>query len=112
MSGPLRLQGVLGRPVLVFDEVVGHVRGVFLDGSGSRPIGLEVVSPGRTNRFLPWAAATLEGGAVVAASAFLVFDSGEPYLERGAVLCRDADELDRLSEGDVSQPLVMGTAVV
>ena len=112
MSSPLRLQGVLGRPVLVCDEVVGHVRGVFLDGTGSRPIGLEVVSPGRTNRFLPWVAAKLDGGALVAASAFLLFDSCEPYLERGAVLCREADELDRLSEPDVLQTLVVGTAVV
>ena len=99
---------VLGRPVLVHDEFVGRVSGVFLDATRTRPLGLEVTSPGRPARFLPWVAATLQRGSVVAASAFLLFDSRELSVERGVVLCRERSELGGRN-GDVSNAAFLGT---
>jgi hypothetical protein len=99
---------VLGRAVFVHEQLMGHVSGVLVDAGGKRPIGLEVTAAGRPARFLPWVAATLRGRAVVAASAFLLLDSCDPYVEQGALLCRDQRELDALTDADVSRAAVAG----
>jgi hypothetical protein len=92
-----RLRDVLGTPVGVLGRRVGYVSGVLLDASESRAIGLEVMSLDLVPRFLPWVAARFcDDGCIDAYSAFLLLDSCEPYLEQGAVICRDQDQLDRI----------------
>ena len=95
MTAEYRLRDVLGTPVGVLGRRVGYVSGVLLDASESRAIGLEVMSPDLVPRFLPWVAARFDSdGCIDAYSAFLLIDSCEPYLEQGAVICRDQDQLD------------------
>ena len=96
MTAEHQLRDVLGTPVRVLGRRVGYVSGVLLDASDSRAIGLEVMSPDRVPRFLPWVAARSDGDAGIDAySVFLLSDSCEPYLEQGAVICRDQQQLER-----------------
>ena len=109
MTAEYRLRDVLGTPVGVLGRRVGYVSGVLLDASESRAIGLEVMSPDLVPRFLPWVAARFDGsGCIDAYSAFLLIDSCEPYLEQGAVICRDQDQLDRIVD-EVSSFGLAGT---
>ena len=110
MTEPPVAADVLGRAVLVNDELVGYVSGVFLDVARSRPIGLEVTSAARARRFLPWVAVTRRGRELVAASAFLLYESCQPYLEHGAVLCRERGELADLASRGVSRAVAAGIA--
>jgi len=91
---------VLGTPVGVLGRRVGCVSGVILDASESRAIGLEVMSPDLVPRFLPWVAASFDGdGWIDAYSVFLLSDSCEPYIEQGAVICRDREQLHEIAGG-------------
>jgi hypothetical protein len=104
-----QLRDVLGTPVGVLGRRVGCVSGVLLDASESRAIGLEVTSPDLVPRFLPWVAASFDGdGRIDAYSVFLLSDSCEPYLEQGAVICRDQNRLDEIA-GGVSNFAFSGT---
>ncbi len=107
------LGSVLGAPVRVGDIRVGEVAGVLVDASQRTAIGLVIAGPGATRRFLPWIAATFEGGAVHADSALLLVDGGESYERRGAVVVDAVHDLasvavaadGRLSErGSVVSP--------
>ena len=101
----------LGAPLLVHGEMVGHVSGVFLDADGERPVGAEVTMHDRSTRFVPWVALTTRGErGLVAASAFLLLDSCEPYVELGAVICRDRARLAELGS-DVSRVPTVGNAI-
>ena len=58
---------------------------------------------------LPWVAARFDGdGCIDAYSVFLLIDSCEPYLEQGAVICRDQDQLDGIVD-EVSSFGLAGT---
>ena len=99
MTAEHRLRDVLGTPVGVLGRSVGCVSGVLLDASESRAIGLEIMSPDLVPRFLPWVAARFDGdGCIDAYSVFLLIDSCEPYLEQGAVISRDQDQLDGIAD--------------
>ncbi len=80
------LGSVIGAPVRVGDIRVGEVAGVLVDASQRTAIGLVIAGPGAMRRFLPWIAATFEGGAVHADSALLLVDGSESYERRGAVV--------------------------
>lgn len=109
MIAEQRLHDVLGTPVSVLGGVVGYVSGVLLDASESHPLGLEVMSPDLGPRFLPWVAADLDDdGRIDGYSAFLLLDSCVPYLEQGAVLCRDQAQLDMIAD-EVSHVALVGT---
>ena len=109
MTAEHRLRHVLGTPVGVRGRRVGYVSGVLLDASESRAIGLEIMSPDLVPRFLPWVAARFDGdGSIDAYSVFLLIDSCEPYLEQGAVICRDQDRLDGIAD-EVSSLALVGT---
>ncbi len=108
MTAEHRLRDVLGSPVAVRGRRVGYVSGVLLDASESRGIGLEIMSPDLVPRFLPWVAARFGGDGIDAYSVFLLIDSCEPYLEQGAVICRDQDRLDGIAD-EVSSLALAGT---
>ncbi len=109
MTAEHRLRDVLGTPVRVLDRRVGYVSGVLLDASESRALGLEIMSPDRAPRFLPWVAVAFDDdGTIDAHSAFLLIDSCESYLQHGAVLSRDQERLDRIAD-EVSSVALVGT---
>ena len=102
---------IIGRRVAVEGQDAGHVTGVLVEAMGS-PIGLEVTDAALVRRFLPLVAAHTGSGIVKVASALLLVDSCDAYVDRGAVLCRDAacfSELAR-ARGDVSHSVAAGTA--
>jgi hypothetical protein len=105
------LRDVLGARVSVRGELVGHVSGVLLDGSESRAIGLEITSAGLRRRFLPWVVATFGDEGIDALSAFLLIDSCEPYLDQGAVLCREPERLDEVPPREVSTIGLVGSEI-
>lgn len=90
------LRHLLGTPVRVRGVLGGHVSGVLIDGGETHAIGLEVTSVDRARRFLPWVAAHFADGVVDADSPFLLVDSADTYLDRGAIVKRDAEELGQL----------------
>ena len=108
MTAEHRLRHVLGTPVGVRGRRVGYVCGVLLDASESRAIGLEIRSRDLVSKFLPWVAACFDDGGVDAYSVFLLSDSCEPYLEQGAVICRDQGRLDGIAD-EVSSLALVGT---
>jgi hypothetical protein len=108
VTAEYRLRHVIGTPVGVRGRRFGYVSGVLLDASESRAIGLEIMSPDLVPRFLPWVAARFDGGGIDAYSVFVLSDSREPYLEQGAVICRDQDRLDGIAD-EVSSLALVGT---
>jgi hypothetical protein len=99
LTPPRRLRDVLGARVLVDGVCVGHVTGVLVDEAHAEAIGLEVTSrEDARRRFLPWVAATLIGRELVSPSSLLVVDSCDPYLRRGASICRDPVRLDAFDD--------------
>lgn len=87
------LGSVIGAPVRVGDIRVGEVAGALVDASQHTAIGLVIAGPGAMRRFLPWIAATFEGGSVYANSALLLVDGSESYERRGAVVVDERHEL-------------------
>ena len=90
----------------------GRVTGVLFDAAEQHVLGLEVTGSDLARRFLPWVAATSGDGGLVIGSPMLLVESCDAYLERGAVLVRDAEAfgilLSRLHSRDVSTGLVAG----
>jgi hypothetical protein len=93
---PETLRHVLDSSVRIDGVRVGHVTGVLLDVSETRALGLEVTSPDLARRFLPWVAGTVTEGVLEADSALPLVDLADSYVERGAVMCRDPEQLGRL----------------
>lgn len=89
----LALTDVLGSSVLVGDVRVGKIVGIYLDAECERAIGLDVACAGGLRRFLPWAVASFEHGAVRASSALHLLDAAEGYERHGAVGLRDVSEV-------------------
>jgi hypothetical protein len=96
VAAPDALREILGAQLRVHGVTVGHVTGVLLDAPQVHAIGFEVSSPDGAQRFVPWVAATLGNGVVDAHSALLLVDSCDSYVDQGAVLCREPDDLDGL----------------
>ena len=101
MTSPPLLGALLGAPVRLNDLRLGTVTGVYGDAGFERVIGLEVTSPDRGRRFLPWVAVGIEDGVVRLASPFVLVDTGEldGYLRLGARVARDPAQLDGLGVG-------------
>ena len=87
------MEDLLQRPVNLHGLRVGHVVDVILDRAEERPLGLEVRCLDGRHRFLPIAAASPTGDAVVIDSHFALLDGDELefYRERGVPLRRDRE---------------------
>jgi hypothetical protein len=90
------LRRLLSASVRVQGARVGHVSGVLLDAAETHVLGLEVTSEDRVRRFLPWVAAHFANGAIDTDSALMLVDSADTYVERGALVKRDPEELGQL----------------
>jgi hypothetical protein len=97
VSHPTPLADVLGAPVLTVGSRVGVVQDVYADPAVTHLIGAEVVGPNGRRWYLPWAAASLEDGAIHAASplVFMPLEQVGFYVEHGMRL--DPREVDGLS---------------
>ena len=82
------MEAFLQRPVDLRRVRIGHVVDVILDRSEERALGLEVRCLDGRHRFLPMAAASAVGDAVVIDSPFALLDTEqlEFYRERGVPL--------------------------
>jgi hypothetical protein len=96
VRAPDTLRHVLGSSVRIHGVRVGHVTGVLLDAAETQALGLEVTSPDLARRFLPWVAGSVVDGVLETDSALLLVDSAESYVDRGAAVCRDAEQLGHL----------------
>jgi hypothetical protein len=90
---------LLSQPVRVEGILFGHVVDVVLDARRAHALGLEVRCGDGEHRFLPFAAATLVAGEVVARTALAVLDAPELafYARRGTTLRklrRDGEPLE------------------
>ena len=79
---------LLSRPVRVEGILLGHVVDVLLDGALLQALGLEVRCGDGEHRFLPFAAARLQAGEVVARTALALLDEPQLafYARRGTTL--------------------------
>jgi hypothetical protein len=96
MTHQIPLAEVFGAPVRTAGTRVGVVDGVYVDRAVERLVGLEVAGPNNRRWYLPWAAATVEEGAIAAASplVFVPFDQVGFYVEHGTRLPpREAEAL-------------------
>ena len=82
------MEDYLQQPVRLHGIHVGHVVDVILDADGETAVGLEVRCEDGRHRFLPMAAATRLGDAIVIDSPFAILDADqlEFYRRRGVTL--------------------------
>lgn len=113
------LHGLVGTAVVVGEEAIGGVSGVYLDRRRGRAIGLEVACPGGARLFLPWVAARFGRGRIAVKSARFLIDDGESYRRLGADLVSEPVELAGMhialdggvdAPGDVSALVTAGTS--
>jgi hypothetical protein len=92
---------ILGAPVLAAGSRVGIVSDVYVDPVAEYLVGLQVTGPNERRWFLPWVAATLEKGNVLAASplVFMPSDQLDFYVRHGAKVAQ-ADAGAVLVDGD------------
>ena len=106
MPRPTSLADVLGAPVLTAGARVGVVQDVYADSAVTRVVGAEVVGPNGRRWYLPWAAASLDDGAIHAASplVFIPLEQMSSYVEYGVRLGpRDVDGLFIDATGTLSR---------
>ena len=82
----LRVEALLGRPVLLRGINLGHVVDVLLNLEPLRAVGVEVRSPDGEERFLPLAVAELVESALHITSPFGLLDRGEAGFYRAGTV--------------------------
>jgi hypothetical protein len=90
---------LLSRPVRVEGILLGHVVDVIIDAARAHALGLEVRCGDGEHRFLPFAAARVLAGEVVARTALALLDAPQLafYARRGTTLRklrRDGETVD------------------
>jgi hypothetical protein len=104
----LFLAQVLGASVRAAGSEVGVVSDLYADPAAEYLVGLEVTGPTGRLWFLPWAAVTVEGGAVLASSplAFVPAERLGFYMEHGARLANESpDDVLVEADGRLGRPL-------